>query len=1295
MKTRYNKFVLVAIFSVIAAVNLFAQPTVLPYKNGFEGATTGWNFVSDPHNPANAWVVGTAVKLTGAKSLYVSADGGITANYNDTASSTVFAYCSFTLPEYHSYSIYFDWRSGGAIGDSLYVCWVNDNTPILPEANGTLPTWVNATKKLVLGGQPTTWQNTKNSFSVCGTGQPAKLVFVWRNNGDGVGPSTSPSSSRSPAGSIDNLQINQNSDLNYKTGFDSAAETVGWTLYNGTCQNKWVIDTANYFSNGRALYISKDGGATHSYGNSRSCVSAVKEFTIPAGDTVYVDFEYMVGGELNDYLLVGWLTDTTRTNFTNTSGSPPAWFIDGDGNPQIPPYLGKLSNALTWKHFSARFVGNGRPGKLIFMWVNDNNIMRAPAAIIDNLTITRANGCPKPSNVNVQVDARGITVYWAGVADSYNLSYYYTAFIDGEYQRPQYVTIENARSPYTLPNMYRGIYSFAVNAVCVNGLPYCGANGNIEYKNDTSAWGTKHGELVVINPGCIDYTKLSTSNGVIAEYASSWTGTPSYGLVDFGYADWRSRHTIHYVAEMDTITMGGLRTIPPGSLASVRLGNKGNSGEMEGLTYEFYVDSTYAVLVLRYATVLEAPGHGLAADPKVHLQILNANNAPIGGVCGDVLLSSDNANFNDPTWHHITPQTLIAAGIKVPNGTGTSATGLRDFSTYDDGVYWKDWTTIGINLRDYKGQRVKVRIRNYDCDWGGHFAYSYFTLDCGKSELEGLSCGDTPPEAIVAPEGFTYCWYKKFNPNGTIAVYNPANCVSRDRTFVPSNTDTATYICRVTSVAVPTCYFELLARLAPRLPQARAGFTQESVECKNLVHLKDNSVVMYGNNLSQETTETSHWLVKRDIDTVFISNLRNPTFVAPNEGCYYDVRLVSGISGKLCTDTLNFEMRVAPISNARDTTKISICYSQLPYTYGGKVYDVGDIQDGFIINNDTIITGFGCDSILTLLLKVSNEIVIETDSTICKGESVLFEGIVRKETGVYSKTHQTVHGCDSIMRLNLLVNPVIEILKTHLPIEICANDHNFTIDYESGGGAVPTKYLLTFNEKARNAGFVNDTIEADGTSKIVVAIPANLRPDKNYSVDIEFIDIVYNCKGPSVPVPFDVLYPNYILEQKWNDVIALLKPNTIVALPYDGHTSNVDDYTFNTNSYRWYKGDVFMNEVKAYIYVEGGLDKNAKYKLQITRTSDNVELFTCTHKWIEYNEAINVPIVLVQGDNGIKMMTENSGVVNVYNVTGILVSSQKFNDGETIINAPAAAGVYILNINLDNGDRYQEKIIVK
>jgi len=223
---------------------------------------------------------------------------------------------------------------------------------------------------------------------------------------------------------------------------------------------------------------------------------------------------------------------------------------------------------------------------------------------------------------------------------------------------------------------------------------------------------------------CINYTDLAAAQ---PQYGT-WTGPnliTTNGLIDYGYANWLSRHTVHTVLEYDTITLGGLRTIPAGASASVRLGNKGIMAEWEGLTYTFTVDSLSLFLLFKYAIVMEEPGHGIDYDPKLTFEILNANN--------QIIYANSIPSFQlvsgpvpvDPTWHHIPANTIIVPSSNMGIGTRPA-----------NAIYWKEWTNFAVNLTsplDLRGQIIKVRIRNYDCAYTGHFGYSYFTLDCATT----------------------------------------------------------------------------------------------------------------------------------------------------------------------------------------------------------------------------------------------------------------------------------------------------------------------------------------------------------------------------------------------------------------------------------------------------------------------------------------------------------------------------------------------------------------------------------
>ena len=93
----------------------------------------------------------------------------------------------------------------------------------------------------------------------------------------------------------------------------------------------------------------------------------------------------------------------------------------------------------------------------------------------------------------------------------------------------------------------------------------------------------------------------------------------------------------------------------------------------------------------------------------------------------------------------------------------------------------------------------------------------------------------------------------------------------------------------------------------------------------------------------------------------------------------------------------------------------TICYGET-YTWNGQVYAATGMY------SDTLLSTNGCDSIITLNLIVKDEILpVVVNDTICYGDIYTWNGQVLNATGQYYDTLTTVHGCDSIVTLNLTV----------------------------------------------------------------------------------------------------------------------------------------------------------------------------------------------------------------------------------------------------------------------------------
>lgn len=82
-----------------------------------------------------------------------------------------------------------------------------------------------------------------------------------------------------------------------------------------------------------------------------------------------------------------------------------------------------------------------------------------------------------------------------------------------------------------------------------------------------------------------------------------------------------------------------------------------------------------------------------------------------------------------------------------------------------------------------------------------------------------------------------------------------------------------------------------------------------------------------------------------------------------------------------------------------------------------------------------------CDSLVTLNLTVAPTYNLVRNETICEGENITLNGQVYTTSGSYPVSLQTAGGCDSLITLNLTVNPIPDapVLTTNAPL-LCPGD---------------------------------------------------------------------------------------------------------------------------------------------------------------------------------------------------------------------------------------------------------------
>ena len=393
--------------SIIATPTHTPTPTPLPYSCDFEASGgNGWTLKNG--SCANKWHVGSFTSPAGhSGSLFISSDGGTTADYGIDAVSVVVAEKLFQTGTSDSLTISFDLTSEGETNDDGYyvydylkVFWVPADTVYQASTSWTYYADASYSTNVIMSNSPNALNYTLNltngeeRMSVTIANEPntlKKLVFVWANDD---------SDGEQPGAIIDNISIIATltpTPLPYSCDFEAAGDN-GWTLKNGSCVNKWAI--ANYpDATNKVLAITANSTVGYDI-DERSVVVAEKLFQTGAGDSLTISFSVEVGGEAEpngydayDYLKVFWVPADT---VYEASTSIP-YYASGEYSTNILT----SNNSLLSDEYIFLDVYNGAESvtianepyslkKLVFVWVNDGGEGSSDGAIIDNISITLA-----------------------------------------------------------------------------------------------------------------------------------------------------------------------------------------------------------------------------------------------------------------------------------------------------------------------------------------------------------------------------------------------------------------------------------------------------------------------------------------------------------------------------------------------------------------------------------------------------------------------------------------------------------------------------------------------------------------------------------------------------------------------------------------------------------------------------------------------------------------------------------------------------------------------------------------
>lgn len=399
-----------------------------------------------------------------------------------------------------------------------------------------------------------------------------------------------------------------------------------------------------------------------------------------------------------------------------------------------------------------------------------------------------------------------------------------------------------------------------------------------------------------------DFTNWQGYTWITDSRDPSKSTLPKLGIVP-------GRHTIMTdKAAYDKNTGGKLRLIPIGHNYSARLGDAVTGNLMESLSYKIKVNADNALLVYKFAVVLQDPGgdHAKHEEPRFRVTLLDSKRDTIPDCANYDVYYSDAISSSFQTYYTSPPSTDLK-------------------------VKWRDWTTVGINLTKYIGQEISLEFMAGDCTKSVHYGYAYFVAECQPLNIIVDYCESDIIASLKAPTGFeSYSWLNEAGVE-----------LGKNQTYtITSPIEKASYSCTMKSAT--GCTVTLNTSLVRYTPKAL--FTANPI-CKS------SEVEFSNSSTSNSGTLLYHW----DFGDGTTSTDTNPIHKYLNNG-KYKVRLAVSNPPSSCVDT--FTQTIEILATSLITIKGDTCYCPSKTTtlkaYGASSYlwSDGSKADSLVVSKD-------------------------------------------------------------------------------------------------------------------------------------------------------------------------------------------------------------------------------------------------------------------------------------------------------------------------------------------------------
>ncbi len=459
-------------------------------------------------------------------------------------------------------------------------------------------------------------------------------------------------------------------------------------------------------------------------------------------------------------------------------------------------------------------------------------------------------------------------------------------------------------------------------------------------------------------------------------------------------------------------------------------------------------------------------GYSQVSDFSAHGKSISIIDAPISTIGTQTVLTVPNTVTNIPYRN----SSIILRGI--PTNPNAPTQGNEHISTNED---VSTSVNVLLNNTDLDGDIVTLNSLNAATSQGG--VISYTSVDSMMTYIPPANfSGIDTAFYTVKDDGNPI----RFNSDSIFITVIPVNYPSQGNEYINLTTNALTTVNLLANNIDPDGDLVWVSGALVRNP-INYGFTYNSSDSTLIVSA--NSSAMGVDSIFYTVTNGLGEMV---LDTVFVNICGTSDCDGDGDGVSNEQEIIDGTDPFNPCDYLGIVLS--------STSGLAVCEGTSVFFNNQSLIASGTYKD-------TLSNISGCDSIITLDLTIIPTERVTLNDTICDGDNYIFNGTTPTSGGTYSANLLGVNGCDSIVTLNLTIEPT----KTTILNEAICNNSSYAFN----GTSYNTTGTYTANLSTSEGCDSTVTLNLTVSPTISTTLNEEICDNSNYV----FNGISYNTTG--------------------------------------------------------------------------------------------------------------------------------------------------------------------------------------